>query len=510
MKVINRILLCLLVLTMLPLSVRTWATTETELEEKIINSCYYGQKVDISEYDLTLQQLHETYYRLHDAGSLAWYAERKYFNYEEDRDTGKILSFEPKLLPASRYDRAVYQQRLEEVFQECVIEGMEAWQIALSVHDYLVMHAAYDEYLKVTTGYDLLVSGKTVCAGYTEVYRELLRMAGIPCVSVVSEPMEHTWNLVYLNGQWYHVDVTWDDPVPDQYGFVSHDYFLLTDEEISSGNNPHHDWVTDITCTDTAYSNAFFRNVYSPICFTDKDTCYLIREKNYENRVNKRDIPTGKETQVYKEKNMYINIGKGSYYYRHYGLSLWNGRLWLNSLNKILSMRLDGSDIRTEFTYNAKKNRRFISGSYVYKDTVHYSTSEHGGYLEKRKETLSATDYHIHSYTQMITQPGCGTPGYTESVCECGITCKSTPVAALEHAWQRAEEKAATLFATGSYTDKCAHCGQEMTESLPKLTFLQWLQKNSSLIAPCLGAAVAVLVLLTRKKVKKSDPVVME
>lgn len=513
MKTLNRILVCLLMLVMLPFSVVAKETVSEELEQTIIDSCYYGQKIDLSKYDLTLKQLHETYYGLHDAGELAWYAERKYFNYEADQDTGKILTFEPKLLPASRYDRAVYQQRLEEIFRECVTEGMEPWQIALSVHDYLVVHTAYDEFLKVRTGYDLLVSGKTVCAGYTEVYRELLRMAGIPCVSVVSEPMEHTWNLVCLDGKWYHVDVTWDDPVPDQYGLASHDFFLLTDEQISSGENPHYDWVTDITCTDTAYTDAFFRGVYSPICFTDVSTCYLIRDKKFENSVYRRNITTGEEMLVYKEKNAYINIGKGSYYYRHHGLSVWNGRLWLNNLDKVVSMKPDGSDVRTEFTYSARKNKRFIAGCYVYNDTIRYSTSEHGGYLEKRQETIEPTGYHVHSYTQTVTPPGCGVPGYTESACACGITCRSTPVAALEHEWQRFEEKAPTLFTPGCYIEKCTHCPEKLTYPLEKLPLTVWLQNYSSpmvLGGGAVAVAVMLVILFTRKKAKKNEPISME
>lgn len=514
MKTVNRILVCMLVLLMLPLSLPVRAAdADKELEQKIIDSCYYGQKIDVSEYDLTLEELDEVYYRLHDAGELAWYAERKYFNYEIDEDTQKVLTFEPKLLPASRYDRALYQQRLEEIFQQCVIEGMEPWQIALSVHDYLAVHTAYDESLNVVTGYELLTSGKTVCAGYTEVYRELMRMAGIPCISVVSEPMNHTWNLVCLDGEWYHVDVTWDDPVPDKYGYVSHEFFLLTDEQISSGDNPHYDWGGDVTCTDTTYTDAFFRGVYSPICFEDSATCYLVREEMYQNRVYRRDTATGEETFVYGEKDEYIDIGKGGYYYLHHGLSLWNGRLWVNKLDRVLSMKPDGSDIRTEFTYNARQNKRFISGCCVYNDTIFYSTLEHDIYPEKRKELLEATGYHVHSYTQTVIPPGCGTPGYTESVCSCGIRCNSTPVLALSHEWQRSEEITPTLFEPGSYKEVCIHCAEELTYPLEKLPLRVWLQDHRSgvTIAGCgVVAAVLLIIFLARKRSKKADPVVTE
>lgn len=503
MKITYRILLCIMVLSLLPLGVTARADAPEELEQAIIESCLYGQTIDISSYGLTLDELSETFYSLHDAGRLSWYTDRAYFSYEDDDITGLVKTFEPKLLPASRYDRATYQQRLEEILNECVIEGMAQWQIALAIHDYLIMHTTYDEALKLTTGYDLLTTGKTVCSGYTEVYSQLLNLAGVPCVSVVSEPMEHTWNLVCIDGNWYHVDVTWDDPTPDTYGFVSHDYFLLTDEQISSGEEPHYDWVTDIKCTDTAFTDAFWRGVYSAVCFTDADTCYLIRDKKYENSIYARDISSGKETVIYREKNSYINIGQGYYYYRHYGLSKWNGRLWFCRLNKVLSMKPNGKDVRTEYTYDAKQNKRYVAGCWVYNDTLYFTTMEHSGYPERKKEQLKATGYHVHSYTQTVTEPGCETFGYTESACSCGITCQSTPTLPLGHEWTVTDEKPATIFSEGYRDEQCSRCALTQTQQLPQIILVDWLLEHGKTVGIGVWAAVVVVYRVfksTRKK----------
>ena len=40
---------------------------------------------------------------------------------------------------------------------------------------------------------------------------------------VTSEVINHAWNLIKLDGEWYQVDVTWDDPVWDRLGRVCHD-----------------------------------------------------------------------------------------------------------------------------------------------------------------------------------------------------------------------------------------------------------------------------------------------
>ena len=44
--------------------------------------------------------------------------------------------------------------------------------------------------------------------------------------------MNHIWNLIKIDGKWYHVDVTWDDPIMDKPGRVKHDNFLRSDDGI--------------------------------------------------------------------------------------------------------------------------------------------------------------------------------------------------------------------------------------------------------------------------------------
>lgn len=474
-----------------------------ELKAAIIESCTYNREIDIFSYQISTEELQELFYAMYDQGELPWYTLRDFFSVF-DRETGMVKSFDPRLLADYKYDRATYQQRLEEILQACVLEGMADWQIALSIHDYLIVHTRYDESLRKTNGYELLTEGMTVCAGYTEVYRELMNMAGIPCKSVVSEKMNHTWNLVQIGGKWYHVDLTWDDPTPDCYGRVWHSNFLLTDLEIASGRDAHYGWETDIKCTDTTYSTAFWRSIENPILFTDPDTCYLIRADKLSNAVYKRSVATGKETRIYKEKSEFINIGKGSYRYLHQGLSLWNGRLWVGTMTKVLSMDLSGADVRTEFTYAAKKNKRYIGGFYVYNDQLHYLVRTHGGDELTDTEDLESSGYHVHAYTQTVVEPKCGEAGYTISECSCGIKCQSTPTYPLEHKFESAGRVEPTLTKDGVATERCAHCGLEETETIPKLTFRERFDNAAigAIGGTLVGVIVVIFILIVRKFIR--------
>ncbi len=449
------------------------SAADTGAAEAIIYGCTYGQKIDLTQYKLTVAELDTLYTELWESGQLPWYVKESYTYYYTD--SGTVTELEPDLLPAEEFNRAVYEQKLAQILAACVTEDMEDWQIALSLHDYLIVNTVYDESLAANTGYELMVKGTTVCAGYTDLYRDLLNRVGIPCRSVTSEPMEHTWNLVSLGGKWYHADLTWDDPTPNEQGFVSHKYFLRTDAEISAGEEPHHDWESDITCTDGRFSDAFWKDVESAILFKDKDTAYLLRHKDFSNRIYRRDISSGKETCIYKESTPYINIGKGQYSYIRNGLSLWDGRLWFCSLNKVYSMKPDGSGKRTEYAYNAKGNGRYLAGCYVKDDTLYLSAANHDGEMLAVTEPLKSTGYHIHEYTQTIQPPTCTQQGYTESLCDCGLRCDSDPVAPVEHNWQQLSGSPASFFEEGFSEEQCSDCGEIVNRHLPKMGFFEWL-----------------------------------
>lgn len=81
----------------------------------------------------------------------------------------------------------------------------------------------------------------TVCEGYSRCFNLLLEKAGIETTLVSA--VSHAWNLVKLNGKWYHMDVTWDDLFkdhPDLYpGFSTYTYCFAPDSLINDPNDEH-------------------------------------------------------------------------------------------------------------------------------------------------------------------------------------------------------------------------------------------------------------------------------
>lgn len=117
-------------------------------------------------------------------------------------------------------------------------KNMNDFEKAKAVHDYLVAHTVYSASEPSDFSYyGVLLNHKGACEGYAAAYQMLLKRLGIPTVvvagTVTGYTDSHAWNMVELNHKWYHVDVTWDDPIPDRGDNVRYTYFLQNDSQIT-------------------------------------------------------------------------------------------------------------------------------------------------------------------------------------------------------------------------------------------------------------------------------------
>ncbi|MBR7133798.1 MAG: hypothetical protein IKD04_09740 [Clostridia bacterium] len=84
--------------------------------------------------------------------------------------------------------------------------------------------------------YGVFVNKKAVCAGYAKATQYLLNLCGIECTYVTSDT--HAWNMVKLEGDYYHLDTTWGDGTDTkkekaQSEAISYDCFCITTAELS-------------------------------------------------------------------------------------------------------------------------------------------------------------------------------------------------------------------------------------------------------------------------------------
>ncbi len=174
--------------------------------------------------------VHENPEILYYEGVKYWSYGRLEFSYRKDRNT--ILA----------HQRAL-RDKVEAIIKREITEGMTPYRQVLAIHDYIINNARYDmENLRQGTlppesvsPYGVLIKGLGVCEGYAKAMKLIMDRLGIPCLYVTGRANGegHAWNMVALEGSYYHLDLTWNDPVmPDGSQALRHDYFNVTDEEI--------------------------------------------------------------------------------------------------------------------------------------------------------------------------------------------------------------------------------------------------------------------------------------
>lgn len=135
----------------------------------------------------------------------------------------------------SQTEALFVEQTLENIIAP--MHGLSDIEKLQAAHDFIVLSA---EYSKETEGsqyspYTLLTENKGVCQAYALVLYRMLEMLGFEVQYVPGKVGEqlHAWVLVKLDHAWYHIDVTWDDPLPDRKGEVRYQYFLVSDRQLA-------------------------------------------------------------------------------------------------------------------------------------------------------------------------------------------------------------------------------------------------------------------------------------
>ena len=127
----------------------------------------------------------------------------------------------------------------------------------LKVHDTLANILEYETTISgvnIHNIYGALKEKKCVCEGYAKALKYILDSMNIPCILVSGiatntngTTESHMWNYVKLDGNWYGVDVTWDDPVTSNgTDMLMYDYYLIDTNTLLSKDTTQHNFNKDI------------------------------------------------------------------------------------------------------------------------------------------------------------------------------------------------------------------------------------------------------------------------
>ncbi len=189
--------------------------------------------------------------------------------------------------------RRQFDDRVEKIISP-LGGGNSSYELELYLHDYLIDNCSYDKsaadsidnngggkslgrYFESFSAYGAVVNGAAVCQGYTDALGYLLSCVGVESSQITgkSQGANHVWNTVLIDGEWYHVDSTWDDCVSEA---STHDYFNITDDQIRSDHYIEKSFKEfsdeEITGGDTDLGHNF--NIFIPEC-TSSDSNYYVK-----------------------------------------------------------------------------------------------------------------------------------------------------------------------------------------------------------------------------------------
>ena len=149
-------------------------------------------------------------------------------------------------------------EQAADMFLEDIPLSLNEYETEKAIHDKLIFSLTYsDNSNNAHNAYGALIEHRCVCEGYAEVFQYLLYKRGILSVRVTGTAggSNHAWNIIRINGAYYHVDVTWDDAYED---CVSYGYFNLTSAQILNNHTLKDTPYTLPACTETTYNYAQF------------------------------------------------------------------------------------------------------------------------------------------------------------------------------------------------------------------------------------------------------------
>lgn len=152
--------------------------------------------------------------------------------------------------PIKIYDEIMIEQineKIDSIYNEIISEDMDDRTKILTFHDYIINTVSYDTIRADTgtsiyssnTAYGPLFQGSAICSGYSDVMALFLDKIGLENYRIASDT--HVWNYLFIEDNWYHLDLTWDDPITSTgENYLDHKYFLITTEELEKLDTTEH------------------------------------------------------------------------------------------------------------------------------------------------------------------------------------------------------------------------------------------------------------------------------
>lgn len=247
---------------------------------------YYFVSVTEDYIPDSKQELYNIYYTVLNSGwdTFTFYCGKEYTNCINDveslgQDESILSHFNSFVHPYNGFDRiktgyypnsgkvtltiekiyskekiAAIDAKVDEIFNQLYNPSLSTKDNIKKFHDYIINHSKYDK-LKSTNpedktyesnnAYGPLFQGYAICSGYTDLMALFLNKMNLTSIKIATNL--HVWNLVYLNDKWFHLDLTWDDPVTsNNKDMLIYNYFLIDYQKLKLLDKTEHNFDESI------------------------------------------------------------------------------------------------------------------------------------------------------------------------------------------------------------------------------------------------------------------------
>ena len=334
MKKFLKVLMLVLLITSSIIIFNNYAYADNVNESKAITNISKtikkrGSSINIKQYGVKVSEISDVIQRVRENIPVYIDANRivnMSYAYDENTQIVEEIYIGYTLSKEQYENRLNYiNKEIKKIIRKTVKKNMTDYAKALIVHDYIIDNSTYkfaeadknklmlDDY----TIYGLLINKAGVCEAYSRLYKAIMNEIGIECENVRSIQINHQWNIIKINKKWYHVDVTWDDPiVKNGKETILHDLFMLTEKE-SQKMHKTKKWTAIHKATSTKFKSFPFKDVQGKIIYSkgrlignNGYTKIIQRDKPILLKNNKKVVFSVKKTETENATTLKWNKSK--------------------------------------------------------------------------------------------------------------------------------------------------------------------------------------------------------
>ena len=240
----------------------------------------FKKEIDVSGFNATEDDIMKVFTAIdYENPQLIWISSGYGYQYSY---IGDIVQSVKPYYTRTKAEAEKTMPKLKKAAQKIIDKALsydKLFDRVVCIHDTLIDNTVYtlNGNATICCADGPILNGKALCEGYSKAFAYLCQSIGLDTICVFGyTDQNHLWNMIKLDGNWYNVDVTYDDPTGST-PLCLHNYFCVTTKKLSKDHKPDNIFtIPKATSTDYDYYKYMGITVYY-----DKNTALAALYKGF-------------------------------------------------------------------------------------------------------------------------------------------------------------------------------------------------------------------------------------